>query len=354
MSYSHTILYSDADAGPYNLLSYEKEWRDRSSTLAQRGYILRPRYDPTWVPSWQNTSEDPEDCEDSIVLSPHYHIMDALQHADQRRVSVKIVAQDSSEVAIASFLSSQQDPANHCVPVLDVISDPVKPNKVLLVMPYLRPFNRPSFSAMGEVLDFIGQTLEGMQFMHSKGVAHRDLSSANIMMDARPLYPQDHHPVQIDYSPDGQSEALHLRRLDHPVRYYFVDFGMSSQFVPGQPHLVLGEKCADHEPPELSAKVPYDPFKVDIFTLGNVYQKEIMNVYAGFDLLQPLIRAMRSPNASLRPDAQQAIEMFKAARRYFNDQACRERVRNKTETLPERIVYDAVDMARGGVRHLMG
>lgn len=48
------------------LLTDEVWWRDRQRFLESRGYMLRPRYHPTWVPSWKDSSLKPEDCEDSL------------------------------------------------------------------------------------------------------------------------------------------------------------------------------------------------------------------------------------------------------------------------------------------------
>lgn len=35
------------------LVHGEAFWRDHKNWLEERGYMLRPRYDPDWVPSWQ-------------------------------------------------------------------------------------------------------------------------------------------------------------------------------------------------------------------------------------------------------------------------------------------------------------
>lgn len=43
----------------------EKFWRDRYEWLQQRGYVLRPRYKPDWVPSWTGSKKLPYYCEDS-------------------------------------------------------------------------------------------------------------------------------------------------------------------------------------------------------------------------------------------------------------------------------------------------
>ena len=71
--------------------------------------------------------------------------MDATRLSDGIHVTLKTV--DTSvhpfEVEIAQFLSSGQvahDPRNHCVPILDVLQDPVEPNTAILVMPLLMSF----------------------------------------------------------------------------------------------------------------------------------------------------------------------------------------------------------------------
>ena len=44
-------------------------WRDRQKWLEEQGYMLRPRYQPDWVPSWRVTKATiPYFCEDSWAL----------------------------------------------------------------------------------------------------------------------------------------------------------------------------------------------------------------------------------------------------------------------------------------------
>lgn len=86
--------------------------------------------------------------------------MDARRLRDNYLISMKTVYKDSEELRIAQFLSSIPDPQNHCVPVLDVIPDPFDPQRALFVMPYLRQCNNPHFCSVGEVIDFMDQTLE--------------------------------------------------------------------------------------------------------------------------------------------------------------------------------------------------
>jgi len=127
--------------------------------------------------------------------------------------------------------------------------------------------------------------------MHSKGVAHRyvhshsytytpkyfqsrDCSDANIMMDATHMYPLGFHPVRDRFLNDVSTRAPVIPRSELGVKYYFVDFGISSYFPLGsQGGLVYGTAGRDQDVPELSDEIPYDPFKVDIFTIGNVFRK---------------------------------------------------------------------------------
>ena len=70
--------------------------------------------------------------------------------------------------------------------------------------------------------------------------------------------------------PDASDLAPVLPRSAAKVRYYYVDFGISSHIpADSADKLVLGEYGRDQDVPELSSTVPYDPFKVDIFTFGH-------------------------------------------------------------------------------------
>ncbi|KAH9946933.1 kinase-like domain-containing protein [Amylocystis lapponica] len=341
--------------GLYDLGTMEKFWKDRQHFLALHGYDLRPRYHPDWSPSWLATNKDPAFCEDSIFLVKPCYIIDAICKKNGATVSIKAVVRDGEEVNIARNLSSPDilpHPINHCVPIVDVLHDPFDDKTSLLVMPYLRPWNDPDFSAFGEVVDFVSQTLEGLCFLHSQGVAHRDCASANIMMDGRPLFPQGHHPVCLDISQDGVHMLSPLSRTDHPVRYYFIDFGISSQFQKGESSLVVGRKGRDKEVPELSSEIPYDAFKVDIFILGNLYKKELLEKYRGLEFLEPLVRVMTAQDPAKRPTAEAAFSLFEDIKGQLNIFFLRWRLRPRNETIPERIVYDTLSAAREGIHQL--
>ncbi|KII88221.1 hypothetical protein PLICRDRAFT_110166 [Plicaturopsis crispa FD-325 SS-3] len=344
--------------GDYELNTSERKWRDLYTTFKQRGYILRRRYDPNWTPSWIGTNLDPTWCEDSIRPIV-YNVIDATRIAGGQ-VAIKLVENNTPEVRIAQYLTSPDllwNPINHCVPIIDVIPDPKSRNLSYLVMPLLRPFDDPDFCFVGEVIDFIGQTLQGLTFIHDQNIAHRDCAAMNIMMDAAPLYPRGFHPVRRDYSRDAIHELTPLSRLNNPVRYYFTDFGLSTQFAPDQPPFVVGVKGRDKEVPELSRDIPYNAYKVDIFILGNLYRKSFIQKYQDLDFLIPLVQEMTQRDPNRRPSASDAFDIFRDIHEQLDPSAQRWRLRPRNETVPERVVRDTIAVAKGGmssIRRLVG
>jgi len=95
-------------------------------------------------------------------------------------------------------------------------------------------------------------------------------------MDATNMYPLGFHPVFLD---DKKTVNSRLSRLEAGVKYYFVNYGIPSYFPPGsRRELVLGTADRDQDVPELSNNVSYDPFKLDIFMIGNVIRGELQAV----------------------------------------------------------------------------
>ena len=133
--------------------------------------------------------------------------------------------------------------------------------------------------------------------MHESNVAHRsvppalfhrlahnlsrDLSHYNIMFDeSGKMYPKGFHPasqnMELDFS---QVARPRRRRSTNGLKYIFIDFGISSQFGSLEKReLVKGCMAQDPTIPELSDDVPYDPFAVDVYTLGNLYKVELLGV----------------------------------------------------------------------------
>lgn len=91
----------------------------------------------------------------------------------------------------------------------------------------------------------------------------------NLMMDGRALYPNAWHPQAFRTQTDGCS-SLHIPSMREvkSVRYYFIDFGLST-INRSSTTGYLGQERA----PELSYHIPYDPYKLDVYSLGMAYYR---------------------------------------------------------------------------------
>jgi len=333
---------------PGALLPLERWWRDRQPFLQSKGYILRPRLRPDWTPSWIEGKTHRLFCEDAILSPSRPSLMDARRISDNAMVYIKRMKTDCNEVKIATFLTSgaiSQDPRNHCVPILDVFQDSDDSTLTYVVMPFLRGMDSPPFSLVVEVMDFIDQILEGLVFLHEVGVAHRDCSRKNILMDGNAMFPSGFHPVRDMALPDYSDRAPYYLRSEVPVKYYYVDFGISV-FIPPDHHpkLALGADGRDREVPELSLEVPYDPFKVDIFIIGNVFRRELQDKYSNLGFLSPLIDNMTQNNPDERPDAQEALVQWRRIRPTIHLLRRRWQLRSREHSWLEQTVFDAVSL----------
>ena len=101
----------------------------------------------------------------------------------------------------------------------------------------------------------------------------------NILLDADAMYPEGFHPVAMHTAADYSGRAKHTSRSSAGAKYYYVDFGISV-YIPEavSPKLVTGTLGRDQDPPEFKDDKPYDPFKLDIFIIGNMFAQEFYEV----------------------------------------------------------------------------
>ena len=188
-------------------------------------------------------------------------------------------------------------------------------------------------------------------------------------MDAGHMFPRGFHPVKDLLLHDASTPAPFIPRRDAGVKYHFVDYGISSYFpTESEPHLVLGLDGRDRDVPELSDEVPYDPFKVDIFTIGNVLRHEFCNVsfcppgsssflthsqnHTNLDFLAPLFVFMSQPDPSRRPSAEEALRQWRIIRGNMSFIRCHWRLRRKAEPFTYRLVLDIFYVLRSIIRYV--
>ncbi|KAF8682413.1 Protein kinase domain [Rhizoctonia solani] len=296
----------------------EERWVSFQPYLLSKGYRLRPRYHPHWVPSWKASGLRASSCEDSIDSMP-LRVLDAIRVRDETQVMIKTLiprqGEGEDELAILQHFSSpllRNEPANHVVPCLDTFPIPGVEHGHFVVMPLLRQYDDIAFQSVSEVHDFLRQIFEGLIFMHENNVAHCDVGSANIMMNSRVLYDEPFHPVDSHLSLDIQRMIYpRYSRLEKNLRYYLIDMGFATWLRdPNAPRLVTGKPARIMAPEQRNSK-PYDPFLVDVYQLGTVISQDLIPQIKALSFLIPLTEEMAHSDPSVRPPlikAQQTMD----------------------------------------------
>ena len=178
------------------------------------------------------------------------------------------------------------------------------------------------------------------------------------------MYPEGFHPIKLNHTPDWSGFAKHTSRTVAKVKYYFIDFGISVH-VPEdlRPKLVTGFLGRDRDPPELSRTVPYDPFKLDIFIIGNMLKREFQKVrsvfwskphsqlttykpFSNVNFLKPLIDEMTQADPSSRPDAKVVLARWQGIRKSISVIHKQWRPRPQEEHPLGTFIFDAISLHR--------
>ncbi|OSD07005.1 kinase-like protein [Trametes coccinea BRFM310] len=310
----HLPSFAPLEEGGLN--SNERFWRDHWQWFNDRGYVLRRRYHPDWVPSWKDTNRDPEQFEDGLEWF-RSHLMDAKRLSDGVVVVMKLIKKSVHpyEAEISQMFSTEplaSDPHNHCVPIYDVLESPLNNDVIFLVMPFLRDYNNPRFATVGEGVECVRQLLEGVHFLHQQHVAHRDIMNFNFMMDPAPLVSEPYHPHMPTRSYDTRRKVKVSTRTKHPVKYYLIDFGISRKYPadcasPREDPIWGGIKKV----PEFhKSNEPCDPFPTDVFYVGYLLWEDFVEKCPDFEFMRPLVMDMMQEDPEKRPTMGEVVERF--------------------------------------------
>jgi len=109
-------------------------------------------------------------CRTEVILEQGgqeaHHLMDARRISDGQIVMLKRVnaRKKMKEVEMARRLLTEpylSDPCNHCIPIYDILTLPEEDGTVLLVMPFVYPWElQPKLKTIGETVEFLRQIFE--------------------------------------------------------------------------------------------------------------------------------------------------------------------------------------------------
>ncbi|PIL24527.1 hypothetical protein GSI_14283 [Ganoderma sinense ZZ0214-1] len=190
--------------------------------------------------------------------------------------------------------------ANHTLPLLDLIElDDI----TFAVFPKVANscselYNSWAETSVGDILDMIVQCLEALVFLHHYGVAHRDAFKDNFVIQWVP------ESLSVDY--------------DSPIskpRVYVIDFELAIRFPLGSPkeeRVCVGRPSGGSlpgpsgrpMPPEVLSGEPYDPFKLDVWQLGD----SLSDFKSTIPEIDKVLVSMVDPDPATRPTAYEAMK----------------------------------------------
>ncbi|PIL28179.1 hypothetical protein GSI_09716 [Ganoderma sinense ZZ0214-1] len=229
------------------------------------------------------------------VLSYEYRnaLTRAARAPDGRDVVFRVLAIGDAAYSLIS--------ANHMLPLLELIElDDITFGvfpKVAFSCSEL--YHGWAESSVGDILEMIAQCLEALVFLHTCGIAHRDAFKDNFVIQWVP------ESLRIDYdSPSSRP------------RVYMIDFELAIRFPldsPKEERVCVGRPSGGSEslpgpsgrpmPPEVLSGQPYDPFKLDVWQLGN----SISDLKSTIPEIDKVLVSMVDPDPATRPTAYEAM-----------------------------------------------
>ncbi|KAK7040988.1 hypothetical protein R3P38DRAFT_2892681 [Favolaschia claudopus] len=204
-------------------------------------YPAESRYNPDWVPSWQNGRQQ-RGAEDSIPTRGFCgNVNNAWRCVDDLPVVLKRARHD--ELAILQHLHGlPRSPDNRTIPLLDFFPVEHDLHSFIIVMPMCGRIDEPPV------------------------FTQLDACVGNFVEDRSRLVPGGQQFKLSRLQPDGRKQIKSLKRSAIQPAYYIIDFELS--LIEAHAAQCCGKVGQDKSVPEDSDQ-NYDPFLRDIYQFGS-------------------------------------------------------------------------------------
>ncbi|KAI0045017.1 hypothetical protein FA95DRAFT_1561583 [Auriscalpium vulgare] len=216
-------------------------------------------------------------CNDSVLFATHGN------GPNQELVCIKYMPASSMGLRYGMILDAPHlrvDPRNHAVPVFEMFPN-YDGTMAYTVLPFLQSVELTQLRSTEQILDFVSQLLQGLEFMHEQGVAHGNISLHHIML--LPIEPSSSKYVFIDYS-----QSSFVRSENRPTTLANAT--------------TAGRDCINNIDSFFS-------LKRDILMLGRVFQ-EARKLSRSLRFLDGIISSMVHQEPRCRPSAAAAFEQL--------------------------------------------
>lgn len=200
---------------------------------------------------------------------------------DGTKVMIKAVHRDSRELDIVRYLSApaqQQDPMNHCIPILDLIDAPQDDLCFIVMEEWSANLFPETPVSLGYLVESLRHCIEHIAFMHRHRIAHCDISPRNFL-------------------------------TDYNGRYACIDYELSRRVDEVSCPRILYSRGSEI-PPEAERGQLSNPFMIDVWALGVLIFRACELVEFHVPELMRLAKPMLHENPDKRPSAASVLKEF--------------------------------------------
>ncbi|KJA19245.1 hypothetical protein HYPSUDRAFT_44512 [Hypholoma sublateritium FD-334 SS-4] len=226
-----------------------------------------------------------------------------------REVVIKVIADDTNteEYEIFKILNTAEmrsDPRNHTIPIIEFIR---VEKYTFVVMPRWYGGLWLDFGVVNELMWFAQSMLEVFDFLHEHRIVHFDFLEQNLGINVLSDVNQPYITGLLDPS---------------VTKYALFDFGHSKQYPLDcdineveETRFFGFDLRGMHEP-----EGPYNPFQVEMYSVGLVLQINIRHVEHVVPELGPFFDAMLEDSPAKRLTARQALHAFQKIYESLSDE----------------------------------
>ncbi|RPD59843.1 hypothetical protein L227DRAFT_502830 [Lentinus tigrinus ALCF2SS1-6] len=226
---------------------------------------------------------------------------------------LKLVDKDSEQYHIFEILLAQRhlftdSTTFPCVLPPEHIFDTPHQYSVVSMPTWGCPLYQGDMQSIQEILRFMQCVLQGLTFLHSNRIAHRDIFDFNIVVNC----------YRPDFKPESLRSNLRHHRATEDVFYALMDYDQSIQ-LPLDVSLKSCRRPADegcygsglYKPTDLSLGQPtYNPFAFDVGMLGNFFRSNFPDVVSAVPALAALYDKMTTHLLAKRFTAEEALQFL--------------------------------------------
>ncbi|CAK5280438.1 unnamed protein product [Mycena citricolor] len=227
-----------------------------------------------------------------------------------RHVAIKLVRAGSVEIHTLKLIyeASKEKPVRGLIPVLEII--PFRGHWLVVMPRWGEDIMLPFPTVAGPVYDLIEDLLEGLAFLHSHNIVHRDHSSKNLVVNHVPILTYD----DIRNVPPTRHALGHAGALRHAIFDFDVALVFPDRASARLPWMEFWRGAAKGTHDVRQGEYDFDPFAADMCILGLYLDDSLRSHIPYMPILAPLIDGLLHWHVPSRLTAAQALALLRSLR----------------------------------------